>query len=90
MKGDTADPKGLIFEAFRIDGISEAECRSVFLDWALSLGADVSANEAIELLLARYSDEHMDHPMLKVLREGMGRAEAPRRRGGGRARRGDG
>jgi hypothetical protein len=34
------DPKGLIFEAFRIDGITDAECRSIFVDWALSVQAD--------------------------------------------------
>ena len=31
------DPKGLIREAYRIEGITLGECRSIFLDWALSL-----------------------------------------------------
>ena len=30
MKGDALDPKGLIFEAYRIDGITVAECRLEF------------------------------------------------------------
>ena len=34
---DPLDPKGLIREAYRIDGITAGECRSIFLDWALSL-----------------------------------------------------
>ena len=34
------DPKGLIADAYRIDGIDKAECRSIFLDWALSLSGD--------------------------------------------------
>ena len=34
---DPLDPKGLIRESYRIEGITEGECRSVFLDWALSL-----------------------------------------------------
>ena len=37
MKGTADDPKGLIREAYSIDGITKAECRSIFLDWALSL-----------------------------------------------------
>jgi hypothetical protein len=36
---DPLDPKGLIREAFRIDGITDAECRSIFVDWALSVQA---------------------------------------------------
>ena len=33
-RGDAADPKRLVAEAYRIEGITEAECRSIFLDWA--------------------------------------------------------
>mgnify|MGYP000087492773 CR=1 FL=1 len=35
-KGDALDPKGLIEESYKIDGIVAPECRSIFLDWALS------------------------------------------------------
>ena len=40
-----ADPKGLVRESYAIDGITAPECRSVFLDWALSLkaGTEVAA-----------------------------------------------
>ena len=34
---DPNDHKGLILEAYRIEGITLPECRSIFLDWALSL-----------------------------------------------------
>lgn len=82
-----ADPRGLIFESYRIDGIDLAQCRTIFLDWALGqpLGTDVTAD--LEELLARYSEQHPDHPMTAVLREGLAKAREPRRRGGARARR---
>ena len=40
MKGDTIDPKALIRESYAIDGITIEECRSIFLDWALSIDVD--------------------------------------------------
>ena len=83
---DPLDPKGLIREAYRIDGITEGECRSIFLDWALSLpeGQDVAA--AIAAHLARRDADLPGHPMTSVLRQGLERADKPRRRGGWRAR----
>lgn len=76
------DPKGLIHEAYRIDGITEAECRTIFLDWALSQTGDPA--EIIPRLLAAH--DAPDHPMTRVLRDGLA---APARRGrrGGRAAR---
>ena len=85
-RGDALDPKNLIREAFRIDGISYPECRSIFLDWALSLGPSADPRESISALLQRHADEPQDHPMAQVLTEGL--AEAPRKgRRGGRAAR---
>jgi hypothetical protein len=84
MKGDAHDPKGLILEAYRIDGISEAECRTIFLDWALSIEAGRDMRAAISALLERHGVQ--GHPMTKVLREGMTGPVTPRRRGGARAR----
>ena len=80
------DPKGLIREAYRIEGIGTPECRSIFLDWALSLpqGADTAA--AIRAVLARHGGDAADHPMTAVLEEGLQSAAAPRRRGGWRTR----
>ncbi len=83
-KGDPIDPKGLIYEAYRIDGITDAECRTIFLDWALSVPADGDARDLIPQLLERHGQE--DHPMTAVLREGLARMAAPRRRGGWRGR----
>jgi hypothetical protein len=48
------DPKGLIRESFRIEGITGAECRSIFVDWALSVQAE-DPRPLIERLLDRYS-----------------------------------
>ncbi|MCV6597099.1 MAG: hypothetical protein OIF40_08460 [Mangrovicoccus sp.] len=85
--GDASDPKGLIREAYRIDGISDGECRSILVDWALSLPDEVDAQAALAAHLERYGARHPDHPMTVILREGAAKPTAPRRRGGGRARR---
>ncbi|APZ54210.1 hypothetical protein [Salipiger abyssi] len=84
-KGTPDDPKGLIAEAYKIDGIGIGECRSIFLDWALSLPRDAEAREHVEALLARHGQE--GHPMTEVLREGLSRSGPPRRRGGASGRR---
>lgn len=84
---DAADPKGLIREAFRIDGITYGECRSIFMDWALSLPPGRDPADDIAALLARHAAP--DHPMTAVLREGLVRPARPRRRGGWRGRRAD-
>lgn len=79
------DPKGLIRESFNIDGITTEECRSIFLDWALSLPVGVDAKDAMLKLLNQYSD-NADHPMCAILIEGQQTITAPRRRGGWRGR----
>jgi len=84
---DGIDPKGLIREAYRIEGITDAECRSILVDWALSLPDGVQAQSAIVAHLASYGGDHPDHPMTAILREGAAKVDNPRRRGGGRARR---
>jgi hypothetical protein len=85
-KGDGNDPKGLIYEAFRIEGITKPECRTIFLDWALSLPEGADASDKIVALLARYEAENPDHPMTQVLCEGRDGVAKPRRRGGWRGR----
>ena len=79
---DELDPKGLIRESFRIGGISRGECRSIFLDWALSVPTDADHGAMINGLLARYGAEPADHPMTETLREGLASAGPARRRGG--------
>jgi hypothetical protein len=85
---DRTDPKGLIREAFRIEGITEQECRSIFVDWALSVEAG-DPRPLIETLLARHEDAPPDHPMRAVLTEGLSAPSRSGRRGGWRARRTD-
>ena len=86
---DPDDPKGLIHEAFRIEGIALPECRSIFVDWALSLPGD-AASGALSRLVHRFGRAAPDHPMTAVLREGLAEAGPPRRRGGRAARIGSG
>lgn len=81
-----ADPKGLVRESYRIEGIGLAECRSIFLDWAISVPAGAEPRELIPALLAGYGSAAPDHPMTQVLREGLAAAPAPGRRGGRKAR----
>ena len=84
MKGDALDPRALIREAYRIEGIGPEDCRSIFLDWAL--GAKEGRDEAAAAaLLARYGTEHPHHPMTALLRQA---AEADARPRGRRGRRG--
>ncbi|MEM9434068.1 MAG: hypothetical protein AAGA12_09105 [Pseudomonadota bacterium] len=86
MTVNQIDPKGLIREAFRIEGITDGECRSIFLDWALSLPEALATKTAIAELLSLYKDERPDHPMRVVLQDGLASAPTPRRRGGRRGR----
>lgn len=79
-----ADPKGLIRESYRIEGISASECRSIFLDWALSLRAGTDQREAMRVVLAIYGADAA-HPMSEVLSEGLLREKAAPARRGGRA-----
>ena len=83
---DPNDHKGLIREAYRIEGITLPECRSIFLDWALSLPADCDQKQALTALHAIYATDEADHPMTQVLSEGLQSAQAPKRRGGWRSR----
>jgi hypothetical protein len=83
------DPKGLIREAFRIEGISVPECRSIFLDWALGVPVDVDPLSAVQLLISAYALEPRDHPMMETLNAALVDQGPARRRGGRRGRLGD-
>ena len=72
------DPRGLIHEAYRM-ALDPAECRSIFLDWAIGLPGGAGRAE-VARLLDRYGPAHPDHPMTAVLREGVERKPAPRPR----------
>lgn len=77
---DPHDPKGLVREAYAIPGIGAPECRSIFLDWALSLPDGADPRAAVRALLDRHGKE--GHPMTAVLRAALSAPQAPRRRGG--------
>lgn len=80
------DPKALIAEAYRIAGITEPECRSILLDWALSLPDGADSRALLAVLLARYAAQAPDHPMTAIMGQGV-QAMSPRgRRGGWRSR----
>ena len=74
------DPRGLIREAYRIEGITLGECRSIFLDWAMTVPGDPGPR--IERLL----EGRPAHPMTQVLREGLVPPARTGRRGGRGAR----
>lgn len=83
-KGSSEDPKGLISEAYKIEGITAGECRSIFMDWALSMPADCGTEGPIRTLLERHGQP--DHPMTIVLQEALVPMQRPRRRGGWKSR----
>lgn len=81
-----ADPKGLVRESYRIEGITAAECRSILLDWALSLPLDAPVADAVRVLIAEYALAAPDHPMSLVLPEGLNVPQSAQRKGGRAAR----
>lgn len=85
MELSEADPKGLVRESFRIEGITLPECRSIFLDWALSLKDAGRVAEAIGALMVACG-HNQGHPMLVVMKEGLSHPAATGRRGGRAAR----
>lgn len=86
LRIEEADPKGLVRESYRIEGITLGECRSIFVDWALSLPVDAPMRDALRTLIAHYALDTPDHPMSAVMNEGLMAPETPRRRGGRAAR----
>ncbi|MCE5974577.1 hypothetical protein LZA78_13900 [Sinirhodobacter sp. WL0062] len=86
MDLNLADPKGLIRESYRIEGITLSECRSIFMDWALSLAPGLEPFDAMRTVLATYGAD-AEHPMSKVLTEGLTHPPGGAGRRGGRAAR---
>lgn len=86
MEQREADPKGLVRESYRIEGITLGECRSIFIDWALSLPVGADTPDALRSLIAEYAGANPGHPMNEVLLAALTAPEAPRRRGGRAAR----
>ena len=75
------DPKKLISESFKINGISDEECRSIFFGWVLDFDTRLDINLAIKTLHEKYSLSNPTHPMTSVLLEGLsGSCRAKRRK----------
>ena len=83
----TYDPRNLIREAYRIDGIGPEDCRSIFLDWALGLKDGQDSVAGATALLAHYADRGAEHPMSQVLRAAIQGNATAKRRGGASGRR---
>ena len=66
-----SDPRGLIFEAYRIDGITDEDCRSIFFDWALGLDSALNLNDELTTLYNIYAENRPTHPMSIILKEGL-------------------
>ena len=81
-----ADPKGLVRESYAIEGITLGECRSIFIDWALSLPANADTPACLAAVIAHYATAATDHPMSSVLHDAQTATDAPKRRGGRAAR----
>ncbi|MEO1533052.1 MAG: hypothetical protein AAFU72_12875 [Pseudomonadota bacterium] len=65
------DPRGLISEAYRIDGITAEDCRSIFFDWAMGLAPGIDPGEAAAVLKEHHGSYPADHPMTRLLDEAM-------------------
>jgi hypothetical protein len=88
MNDKDLDPRGLISEAYRMEDVTEADCRVIFLDWVMGARDRRIGPTEIARLLELHAESAPDHPMTKVLREGMTSISvAPGRKGGSRARR---
>ena len=84
---DETDPKGLIYESYRMEGIQSAECRSIFLDWALGVPIGVDSRDFVIRLLNKHGTAAPDHPMTAVLKEALDTPAKSRRKGGAMGRR---
>ncbi len=77
------DPRGMIYEAYRIEGVSLEECRMIFLDWALNTPQGDTKAHLYELL-AEYEADNTDHPMTHVIKDGLKSSGTDGKRRGGR------
>jgi hypothetical protein len=80
------DPRGMIFEAYRIEGISIEECRMIFLDWAMNTPQG-NTLAYLKELLDEYGANNPEHPMSEVITDGLKKSVNPGKRRGGRTAR---
>ena len=86
MNYSEIDPKNLIAESYQIEGITSSECKSIFLDWALSIPLEKDSTLLISKLLIYYQDESEDHPMTLLLSSSLELKGENRRTGRRRSR----
>jgi len=86
MNYSEIDPKNLIAESYQIEGITSSECRSIFLDWALSIPLEKDSRLLISKLLIYYQDGSEDHPMTLLLSSSLELKGENRRTGRRRSR----
>ena len=82
MKVEEVDPKGLIRESYRIEGITPPECKTIFFDWAVQVPQAADPAAHIAFCIAHYGAEQPDHPMTAVLQAALAPAPEKVRRGG--------
>lgn len=86
MDVKTVDPKGLIRESYKIEGITLSECRSIFLDWAIQVPVGADPKSHIQACIDIYATDKPDHPMTVTLHDGLAPTPIAKRRGGRAAR----
>ncbi len=79
---DPNDPRGLIFESYRMADISAEQCRTIFLDWALGI-PEPQLIDAVKTLHSRYAPTAPNHPMSAILFQAITTGPATRKRQGG-------
>ena len=82
MKVEDVDPKGLIRESYRIEGITPPECKTIFFDWAVQVPPAADPAAHIAFCIAHYGAEQPDHPMTALLQAALAPAPEKARRGG--------
>ena len=75
MEYNQLDPKKLIAESYKIVGITSSECRSIFLDWALSIPLDSDSRLMALELYDHYHQVEKDHPMTLLLKSSSNKAK---------------
>jgi len=81
------DPRGMIYEAYRIDGVTVEECRMIFLDWAMHTPEGDMKSYLQELLNEYAANNPPDHPMTQLVTDGLASSETIGKRNGGRINR---
>ena len=77
------DPRGMIYESYRIENISLEECRMIFLDWAMHTPQG-NMKSYLQELLVEYEQGNEQHPMTQVINDGLITSKEGGKRRGGR------